>query len=104
MRVQRRAKRCPHIKGRQPAALFSLREDESMKIYLPGGKGKHTIYSQPGREFPTSDFCEADGRPKMFATVFVEGIADVTAELGRYLVDQGVASRSPLIVPQGIAA
>lgn len=104
MRVQRRAKRRPHSKGRQPAALFSLREEGTMKIYLPGGKGKHTIYSQPGREFPTSDFLEADGRPKMFATVFVEGVADVPAELGRYLVDQGVASRSPLIVPQGVAA
>ncbi|WP_042298963.1 hypothetical protein [Paraburkholderia kururiensis] len=75
-----------------------------MKIYLPGGKGKHTIYSQPGREFPTSDFCEADGRPKMFATVFTEGVADVEPALGRYLVDQGVAQRSPLIVPQGVAA
>lgn len=75
-----------------------------MKIYLPGGKGKHTIYSQPGRDFPTSDFLEPDGRPKMFRTVFTEGVADVDAALGRYLIDQGVAARSPIIVAQAVPA
>lgn len=69
-----------------------------MKIYQPGTRGKRTVFAQPGRDFPVSHFLNADGSPKTFSVSFTEGAADVEDGLGEYLIKQGVAKSSPIIL------
>lgn len=75
-----------------------------MKVYQPGTRGKRTALLQPGRDFPVSHFLSPKGEPIMFQVVFVEGEADVDDQLGQYMIDTGIAHRSPIILPEGIAA
>ena len=74
-----------------------------MKVYRPGSRGKHTLIEQPGNQHPISEFMEKVGgqrKAKQFSIVFVEGVAEVSDPLGRYLIDKGLASRSPIILPE----
>jgi hypothetical protein len=75
-----------------------------VNIYLTTGKRNHLVICQPGREFPTSDFCGEDGQPLTFSVKFVDGKAsDVPSNVGRYLIDKGVAQRSPIITDLAMA-
>ncbi|MCP3017540.1 hypothetical protein [Cupriavidus basilensis] len=74
-----------------------------MKVYRPGSRGKHTLMVAPGVSHPISDFVEGKGKdrkPKQFNVVFVEGVAEVSENLGRYLLNNDLAKRSPIIVPE----
>lgn len=75
-----------------------------MKVYQPGTKGKRTLFAQPGKEFRATHFLDENKNPKMFTITFVEGEADVEDQLGNYLVNKGLATRSPIILPAGVAA
>lgn len=62
------------------------------------------LFAQPGREFRASHFLDANRQPIMFQIVFVEGEAEVDEQLGAYLIDKGLAAKSPILLPQGAAA
>ena len=78
-------------------ALFSLRD--AMKVYQPGTRGKRLQFVQPGNEFPVSHFMDEHGKPKFFTVEFIEGAADVDEPLGQYMIDKGIAQRSPILLP-----
>jgi hypothetical protein len=69
-----------------------------MKIY-------HTspnmlVLVQPGNEFPdNTDWKDKEGNKTMFPVQFKAGIADVAGNLGKYMLDKGLARRSPIILP-----
>lgn len=70
-----------------------------MKVFHPTGKA-HTLMVAPGAmikgEIP-SDWSEPDGRPKRFDIVFDhDGIASVDDKMGKFLVENGFAHKSPL--------
>ncbi len=75
-----------------------------MKVYHPGARGKSTTFVQPGVHHPVSDWMDEAGKPRMFAVAFIEGVAEVSDNLGKYMIDQGLAARSPIILPEGVAA
>ena len=69
-----------------------------MFVYLPTTAPRHTLFVQPGADHPISDWI-ADGKPRLFPVAFILGRADVPDNLGRYLIDQGYARSSPLLLP-----
>ena len=75
-----------------------------MKVYLDSLSPKHVMFVTPGREFPNSQWCHADGTPRMLSVEFKFGVAEVDRGLARYMIDKGFAKRSPIILPQGAAA
>lgn len=70
-----------------------------MNIYRPGSRGRHSVYVQPGNEHPNSDFVDADGKATLFDVAFKEGVAEVPDNLGNYMIDKGLAQRSPILLP-----
>lgn len=74
-----------------------------MRIYKWGEKEQDTIVMvQPGREFPEiaawmteerNDKGVMEKRATVINVKFVDGKADVTHELGRYMLDRGLAER-----------
>jgi len=74
-----------------------------MKVYTPGARGKQIMFVEPGREFPVSEFVDEHGKAKQFQIPFVNGEASVDDQIGQYMLDKGIAKRSPLILPQGVA-
>lgn len=76
-----------------------------MKVYQPDApNGKRITFVQPGTHYPVSDWMDDAGKPRMFAVEFCAGAAEVSDHLGQYLIDHGYASRSPIILPDRIAA
>jgi hypothetical protein len=75
-----------------------------MKVYQPATHGKRITFVQPGTHYPVSDWMDDAGNPRMFAVEFIEGKAEVSDHLGQYMIDQGIAARSPIILPDRIAA
>ena len=73
-----------------------------MRVYLPGSKGRKAHLVTPGNQFESSEFMDEDGKPRTFAVEFINGEADVPDNLARYLIDHGIAKRSPLILPPGV--
>lgn len=71
-----------------------------MKIYLPGSRGTHRMFVQPGSKFPASHFMNAEGKPILFTVEFKNGEADVSRSLGRFMLDEKMAQRSPIILPE----
>lgn len=70
-----------------------------MKVYQPGARGKRTQFVQPGNEYPVTHFLDADGKPTFFSVQFVEGVADIDEPLALYMIDKGIARRSPILLP-----
>lgn len=76
-----------------------------MKVFQPDApNGKRITFVQPGVKYPVSDWMDDAGKPRMFAVEFRQGVADVSDHLGQYLIDHGLAHRSPIILPDRIAA
>jgi hypothetical protein len=86
-----------------------------MKVYYRNGQRNMRMYVQPGKEHPeTSDFMTDSGardtaglpimEAKLFAVEFKLGEAEVDAPLGKYMLAKGLAQRSPIILPAGVAA
>ncbi|KWF90390.1 hypothetical protein WL95_27570 [Burkholderia cepacia] len=74
-----------------------------MHVYRPQDRNvpRHAVLVQPGKEFPTSEWLDEDGRPRMFRIEFVAGCAEVADNLGAYMIDHEIAQRSPLLLPKG---
>jgi hypothetical protein len=75
-----------------------------MKVFQPGTRGKRTVFAQPGNKHPVSHFLDEHGKPRMFQVAFVEGEATVDDQLGQYLIDEGIAKTSPIILLDEVAA
>ena len=70
-----------------------------MFVYYHGRSVNHHMHIQPANLFPTvSAWREHDGRPKSFDIHFVNGKAEVDDNVGQYLIDQGLASKTKIIV------
>lgn len=74
-----------------------------MRVYRPQDSEvpRHTVFVQPGTQFPVSEWLDEDGKPRLFAVEFRAGCAEVPDNLGEYMIDQETAQRSPLILPPG---
>jgi hypothetical protein len=71
-----------------------------MKVYVTQASSNHTIHVQPGHEFKdVSDWVDAQGHPILLSVKFNNGVADVESNLGKYLIDKGLAKKSRLILP-----
>jgi hypothetical protein len=56
------------------------------------------MYATPGAAHPeTTDFLDANGKPVTMTIEFKDGVAEVPDNLGRFLIDTGVAKGSPII-------
>lgn len=78
-----------------------------MKVYQPGYTGRvgtSALMVQPGKSVDTSEFRDELGNAILFRVEFVNGVAKVPANLGRWLVDQGYARKSPIILPDDVKA
>lgn len=70
-----------------------------MKVYHPGERGKKVTFVQPGTHYPVSDWVDGAGKPRMFAVEFREGETDdLPDHLAQYMIDRGLAKRSPIIL------
>lgn len=70
-----------------------------MIVYHPVTRDRTTrTICQPGTLYPNSDFLEPDGTPKTFVVEFRYGKAEVADNLGRYLIDQGLAQESVILM------
>ena len=66
-----------------------------MKVYRHGEKEQNlALHVQPGIKVDDSDFKDMDGKPILITVQFRDGMADVPDNLGRYLVDNQLASKS----------
>lgn len=82
-----------------------------MKVYTTSqhqARGSHTVHIAPAAhvkkdQCPESWF-KPDGMPENFTVAFVHGVAEVTDEIGRYLVAHKMAGKSRLIIPEGVEA
>ncbi len=75
-----------------------------MKVYNHGGRGSGTVFVSPGFHHPETLEWMLDGKPRMFTVKFTAGEARVDSQLGRYMIEHGLAKKSPLILPAGVAA
>ncbi len=78
-----------------------------MQVFIPEFRNKraHTMFVQPASDAQSSEFVDKDTkRPIMFTVVFEYGKAEVRDSLGQYMLDRGMAKRSPLILPEGVEA
>jgi hypothetical protein len=71
-----------------------------MKVYRHESRGKrYTLHVKPGATHPVSDWMDADGNAVQLVVRFIDGCADVPDNLGHFLLDQKLATRSILILP-----
>ncbi len=71
-----------------------------MRVYHEVRHKRHTLIVCPGNEFPdVSDWKNAQGEPLTMKVEFVAGEARVPRNLGRYLLDKGLAQETPIILP-----
>jgi hypothetical protein len=73
-----------------------------MKVYLPNRKsGVFRMHIQPGAEYKdVSEWKDEIGHPIYMTIPFIDGEAKVKDNIGRYLIDKGLAQKSPLILPE----
>jgi hypothetical protein len=64
------------------------------------GEANSRVHVQPGKDHPNKDFCNEDGTPILFTVQFKNGEAEVASNLGRYLIAQGLAQGSRIIIPK----
>ncbi|MDE2101960.1 MAG: hypothetical protein KGL39_32235 [Patescibacteria group bacterium] len=76
-----------------------------MKVYAHSDRPRTTLFVSPGKDHPeNSAWVDKNHQPIMLTVIFNHGVADVEANFGRYLVAKGLASKSPIILPAGVAA
>lgn len=75
-----------------------------MTVYKPGSRGRHHLFIQPGKTHDVADFKDTNGNPIMYTVEFIHGEAKVSKQMGNYLIGEGIAFKSPLILPEGMAA
>jgi len=84
----------------------------ALKIYLSGERASlapsHSVYVCPARHLEGEDMPEGwvtdKNEPVDITVEFHYGIADVPSNLGAYMLKYGLASKSRLIIPNGVRA
>lgn len=71
------------------------------KVYQPGTTGKRTLFVQPGKVVKGRRWFDPANNPITYSIEFTEGVAEVEDVLADFLVNQGYAKRSALILPSG---
>jgi len=67
-----------------------------MKVYLENDVD-HTLMVTPGAlHRDVSDWQDGNGNPKRFDIRFEKGVASVDEKMARYLIEAGLANRTPL--------
>lgn len=76
-----------------------------MKVYYHGRSLKHRLYVQPAINNPDapSEWKENDGKAKQMEVLFENGVADVPENLGKYLIDKQLASKTKIHIPREVA-
>ncbi len=69
----------------------------AMKVYYNGKHKKMRIYVQPGADYPEVSAWMENGKPKMFTIQFKNGVFETDSQLGKYLVDKGLASKNKVV-------
>lgn len=77
-----------------------------MKVYSPHPKqstGVHSIHVTPGRKNPeTAEFMTTNEKgesvPQQFRVEFVNGVAEVTDALGKWMIDNNHAAKSKRLI------
>jgi hypothetical protein len=69
-----------------------------MKVYLKAGQRDHTMFVTPGAESDSVEFKDAAGTNQQYTVKFVIGCAEVPSNLGRYMLDHGLAQRTPSMI------
>jgi hypothetical protein len=81
-----------------------------MRVYLAGElssrKRSSSVYVCPASDMRKAD-CPTDwldeaGKPRNFEVEFAFGRADVASNLGEYLIRQGLAQKTSLIIPDSV--
>jgi hypothetical protein len=63
--------------------------------YQPNG----TVHVAPGHLIDTSNWRDENGKAIVFTVVFRNGSASVDSQLGNWMIKEGHAQRTPLILP-----
>ena len=75
-----------------------------MFVYLPHKNANHTMHISPAAdprikgEVPT-EWVDDKNAPLTFQVEFVRGKAEVDDNIGNYLIEQGLAKKSKIILP-----
>lgn len=78
-----------------------------MFVYLPG-KSNHSVFVTPAvdaRGEPldgASQWKSAEGEALQYNVRFISGRAEVDAKLGQWLIRNGYAQRTPLVLPASL--
>ena len=76
-----------------------------MRIYHDNQAERFTVIVSPAvKHKNVMDWRNPGGVPKTFHVVFRYGAAEVDSNLGDYMIDEGLANASPLIVPDSVRA
>jgi hypothetical protein len=75
-----------------------------MFIYLPHKNANHTMHITPAadpriRGDVPSEWVDDKNTPLNFQVEFVRGKAEVDDNIGRYMIEQGLAQKSKIILP-----
>lgn len=81
-----------------------------MKVYSAAARhrqGSHEVHVAPAAHLDhaglPADWINERGQPVNMTVTFRDGVAEVTPELGRYLLSQRLARKSSLILPSLVA-
>jgi hypothetical protein len=72
-----------------------------MKIYNSGSYGRGIVFVSPGAQHPeNAAWVDPQTKKPILITVkFVSGVADVDSALGKYMIERGLAQKTPVYVP-----
>ncbi len=73
-----------------------------MRIFLKTGRQNHKMFVTPGEKSDCSDFFMPDGSKRMFTVNFKDGEAEVTSNLGRYMLDAGLAQNTRFVLLENV--
>ncbi len=75
---------------------------KTMKVYKPtaADQERHPLYVSPGAtEKNVSQWIGPDDKPLLITVEFRFGVATVEENLGKYLINHGLAQRNKLLLP-----
>ncbi len=70
-----------------------------MRIYHDNQAERFTVIVSPAvKAKNVLDWRNSGGNPKTFHVVFRRGMAEVDSNLGQYMIDEGIAKSSPIVI------
>lgn len=75
-----------------------------MIVYKPDQLSRHVVFVTPANTpgVDSSEFRNADGSTRLFPVTFESGRAKVPDNLGQFMIDNGMARVSPVLLPSDI--